>query len=173
MSFTTMTKSDWSLILLNRSTCEEALDTFSDITKIHTLGDWTSDFYGKNWESDQNAVTAQLVRLGICSPPAAFSKNKAYSTFMRSFNMSHRIKSDSRTCYKGQGYGECRSYNFGNTWYKEIGGCAWFHHWYPLELLLSIVKYNREEWFMDYFQDHLLHNEHQERIFFDAEWPYG
>ena len=50
--------------------------------------------------------------------------------------------SDAKTCYKGSGFGECRSYNFGetilkqpfdivqltpaasgNTWYEEIGDC--------------------------------------------------
>ena len=25
---------------------------------------------------------------------------------------------DSNTCYKGQGWGECRAYKFGNTWYS-------------------------------------------------------
>ena len=35
--------------------------------QVHTIGDWTADFYGKHWESDQNVVTAQLLRFGICS----------------------------------------------------------------------------------------------------------
>ena len=172
MSFTTLSKQDWRLILLNSSTCEAALTTFSEVTKVLTLGDWTADFYGKNWESDQNVVTAQLVRLGICAAPRQFATNKAYSLFMNSFNTSKISMNDAKTCYKGQGYGECRSYNFGNTWYGEIGGCPWYHHWFPLELLLSIVKYNQEEDFMGVFNDHLMHNEHLERIFFDHEMPY-
>ena len=28
----------------------------------------------------------------------------------------------------------------GNTWYEEIGGCPWYHHWYPLQLLRNIVR---------------------------------
>jgi len=172
MSFTTMSKEDWSLVLLNSSTCEEALTKFSDVTKVLTIGDWTADFYGKNWESDQNVVTAQLVRLGICSAPRKYATNKAYSTFMNTFNTSSLKINDAKTCYKGQGYGECRSYNLGNTWYGEIGGCTWYHHWYPLELLLSIVKHNKEEDFMGVFDDHLIHNENLERLFFDHEMPY-
>ena len=172
MSFTTMKKQDWCLILQNCSTCEAALSKFSDVTKVLTIGDWTADFYGKNWESDQNVVKAQLICAGICSAPKQFLKNKAYTTFMNSFNMTRHNVSDSATCYKGQGYGECRSYNLGNTWYEEIGGCTWYHHWYPLELLLAIVKHNKEEEFMMVFQDHLMHNEHLERIFFDHNKPY-
>ena len=148
------------------------MDEFSDVTNVHTLGDWTSDFYGKNWESDQNVVTAQLLRLGICSPPIPFSNNEAYSMFMESVNPSHRMIRDSKTFFKGQGYGECRSYNLGNTWYEEVGGCPWFRHWYPLKLLLAIVNNNQEGWFMDYFQQHLLHDERLERLFFDDERPY-
>lgn len=173
MSFTTLSKQDWRLILLNISKCETALEKFSDVTKVLTIGDWTADFYGKNWESDQNVVTAQLLRLGFCNPPRKFAKNKAYSVFMDNFNMTMGNVSDAKTCYKGQGYGECRSYNLGNTWYGEVGGCSWYHHWYPLDLLLSIVRHNREEGFMRIFEDHLMHNEHLERIFFDHRKPYG
>ena len=108
----------------------------------------------------------------ICSAPKQFLNNKAYTTFMKSFNVTRHNVSDSKTCYKGQGYGECRSYNLGNTWYEEIGGCTWYHHWYPLELLLAIVKHNKEEEFMRVFEDHLMHNEHLERIFFDHNKPY-
>ena len=172
MSFTTLSKADWRLILLNSSTCEAALTKFSDVTKVLTIGDWTADFYGKNWESDQNVVTAQLLRLGICRAPRRFVTNKAYSTFMSSFNLSRLDMNDAQTCYKGQGYGECRSYNLGNTWYGEVGDCTWYHHWYPLELLQSIVKHNQEEEFMRMFQDHLMHDEHLERMFFDHRKPY-
>ena len=58
---------------------------------------------------------------------------------------------DGATCYKAQGFGECRQLNFGekicleirtsvlskptgNRWYKGMGDCPWWHHWYPLEL---------------------------------------
>ena len=134
MSFTTMAKRDWRIILLNCLTCESALSKFSDVTKVLTIGDWTADFYGKNWESDQNVVTAQLIRAGICSAPKQFLKNKAYTTFMNSFNVTRHNVTDSATCYKGQGYGECRSYNPGNTWYEEgapgsIIGTHWSSSW--------------------------------------------
>ena len=169
MSFSTLSKQDWRLILLNSSKCEAALNKFSDITKVKTIGDWTADFYGKHWESDQNVVTAQLLRLGFCSVP----KNHRLNTlFMKNFNLTRHNVNDSSKCFKGQGYGECRSYNLGNTWYGEVGGCSWYHHWYPLELLQSIVHYNQEEEFMRIFEDHLMHNEHLERIFFDHRKPY-
>ena len=60
----------------------------------------------------------------------------------------------------------------GNTWYEEVGGCPWFHHWYPLQLLKYIVAENGEEEFLSLFDDHLIHNENLERLFFDHRYPY-
>ena len=64
-------------------------------------------------------------------------------------------------------WGECRSYNFGNTWYPEIGDCPWFHHWYPYDLFKQIIRENDED-----FRDHMIHDESLERIFFDHRNPY-
>ena len=61
MSFTTMAKRDWRMILQNCSTCEEALEVFKKDVSIKTLDDWGIN-NGKHWESDQNIVTAQLLR---------------------------------------------------------------------------------------------------------------
>ena len=69
-------------------------------------------------------------------------------------------------------WGECRSYNFGNTWYEEIGGCPWFHHWYPYDLFKKILRENNEEHFEDVFWDHMIHDESLERLFFDHRNPY-
>ena len=60
----------------------------------------------------------------------------------------------------------------GNTWYEEIGGCPWFHHWYPLQLLQNIVRDHGEEHFLRVFDDHLVHDQRMERIFFDHRNPY-
>ena len=153
ISLTTLRKKDWRFILLNCSTCESVIETFSDVAHLTTMGDWT-DVYGKHWESEQNVVTSQLLRLGLCSVPKT---NRLAKMFMQNYNMSDNLD-DSKTCYKGQGYGECRSWNLGNTWYEEVGGCPWYHHWYPLELLQAIVKHNQEEDFMRMFQDHFMHD---------------
>jgi len=167
ISLTTLRKKDWRFILLNCSTCESVIETFSDVAHLTTMGDWT-DVYGKHWESEQNVVTSQLLRLGLCSVPKT---NRLAKMFMQNYNMSDNLD-DSKTCYKGQGYGECRSWNLGNTWYEEVGGCPWYHHWYPLELLQAIVKHNQEEDFMRMFQDHFMHDDRLERMFFDHRKPY-
>ena len=90
MSFTTLSKADWRLILLNSSTCEAALTKFSDVTKVLTIGDWTADFYGKNWESDQNVVTAQLLR-----------HNRSYRDILADFKPPYKslYNSNCSTCY--------------------------------------------------------------------------
>ena len=168
ISLLTLRKKDWRLILLNISSCEKIMDTFSDITEVRTLLFGTSTL-GQHWESDQNVVTAQLLRLGICSVPR---NNRLNTLFMQNLNITGNNTNDSATCFKGQGYGECRSFNFGNTWYKQIGGCTWFHHWYPLELLQTILQTYQEEKFIGVFDDHLIHNSQLERIFFDQNKPY-
>jgi hypothetical protein len=61
MSFTTMAKRDWRMILQNSSTCEEVLEVFKRDISVKTLDDWGVS-NGKHWESDQNVVTAQLLR---------------------------------------------------------------------------------------------------------------
>ena len=43
MSFTTMTKRDWRMILNNSSTCEEVLDVFKTDVSVKTLDDWGVD----------------------------------------------------------------------------------------------------------------------------------
>ena len=61
MSFTTMRKREWRRVLANSSTCQEALATFRDAAGARTLEDQGVDF-GLHWESDQNIVTARLLR---------------------------------------------------------------------------------------------------------------
>ena len=87
MSFTTLHKKDWRLILEGSETCEAALEKFPQFAKVETIGNWTKEMYGRygykiyirflkiiltifsNWESDQNIVTAQLIRHKICTLP--------------------------------------------------------------------------------------------------------
>ena len=69
MAFTTLTKRDWRLILENSQSCEAALNKFPEYAKVETIGDWTKEFYGKNWESDQNIITAQLIKNRFCTLP--------------------------------------------------------------------------------------------------------
>ena len=61
MSFTTMSKKDWRMILRNSSTCDEVLEEFQDDVSVKTLDNWGVN-NGKHWESDQNVVTVQLLR---------------------------------------------------------------------------------------------------------------
>ena len=49
------------MILKNSSSCEEVLEVFKHDVSAKTLDDWGVD-NGKHWESDQNVVTAQLLR---------------------------------------------------------------------------------------------------------------
>ena len=77
-------------------------------------------------------------------------------------------KSDSSTCWKGQGFGECRAYKFGNTWYSEIGGCNWWHHTFPLPLLESIAERNNEQWVYKSF----IWTQTKEEMFFNPDRPY-
>ena len=169
MSFTTLRKKDWRLLLDNKKVCESALVRFQREAKIQTLGSWTKDFYGKNWESDQSVVTSQLIRLQLCSLAPG---HRLLSTFFRAENHTLLTGNDARSCYKGTGWGECRPFNFGTTWHEDIGGCPWFHHWYPLQLLQHIVQDNDEEHFLQIFNNHLLHNNTIERLFFDHHRPY-
>ena len=69
MAFTTMTKRDWQLILEDSKSCEAALNKFPEYAKVETIGNWTKEFYGKNWESDQNIITAQLIKNRFCTLP--------------------------------------------------------------------------------------------------------
>ena len=69
MAFTTLAKRDWRMILENSRSCEAALARFPEYARVATLGDWTKEFYGKNWETDQNIITAQLIKKGICTLP--------------------------------------------------------------------------------------------------------
>jgi len=169
MSFTTLHKKDWRLILEGSETCEAALEKFPQFAKVETIGNWTKEMYGSNWESDQNIVTAQLIRHKICTLPPG---HNIFRLFFPGENTSLFTGSDAKTCYKGSGWGECRSYNFGNTWYEEIGGCPWFHHWYPLQLLKNILDETGEHEFMNVFEDHLIQDENIERLFFDHRKPY-
>ena len=75
------------------------------------------------------------------------------------------MKVDSRKCV-------IKKYFSGNTWYEEVGGCPWFHHWYPYHLFKQIIKENNEEHFQDVFGDHMIHDQSLERIFFDHRFPY-
>ena len=43
MSFTTMTKRDWRMILKNSSTCEQVLEVFKTDVSVKTLDDWGVD----------------------------------------------------------------------------------------------------------------------------------
>ena len=61
MSFTTMSKKDWRMILRNSSTCDGVLKEFQDDVSVKTLDNW-GVVDGKHWESDQNVVRAQLLR---------------------------------------------------------------------------------------------------------------
>jgi len=142
MSFTTMRKSDWRIILGNSSSCQEALHMFKDAAGIKTLAFVRSDF-GKHWESDQNIVTAQLLRLGICSVPKT---NPLNNHFIREEEKDLIGRPDSTTCYKGQGFGECRWPSLGNHWFEEVGDCPWWHHQFPLKLLQQIVERTGEDW---------------------------
>ena len=69
MAFTTMVKRDWQLILEDSKSCEAALNKFPEYAKVETIGNWTKEFYGKNWESDQNIITAQLIKNRFCTLP--------------------------------------------------------------------------------------------------------
>lgn len=69
MAFTTLAKKDWRLLLDGSKTCEEALSKFPSYANVETIGDWTKEVYGKNWESDQNIITARLLKLNICTLP--------------------------------------------------------------------------------------------------------
>ena len=75
MAFTTLHKRDWRLILEGSKTCEAALDKFPDFAKVETVGNWTKEYYGRNWESDQNIITAQLVKHNICTLPPGHRVN--------------------------------------------------------------------------------------------------
>ena len=57
-----------SVVLANASTCQEALATFQDAAGARTLEDQGVDF-GLHWESDQNIVTARLLRCHGSSVP--------------------------------------------------------------------------------------------------------
>ena len=69
MAFTTLAKTDWRKLLDGSKTCEEALGKFPSYAQVQTIANWTKDFYGKNWESDQNIITARLLRLNYCTLP--------------------------------------------------------------------------------------------------------
>ena len=69
MAFTTLAKKDWRLLLDGSKTCEEALGKFPDYAKVETIGKGLKDFYGKNWESDQNIIAARLLKLNFCTLP--------------------------------------------------------------------------------------------------------
>ena len=69
MAFTTLAKKDWRLLLDGSQTCEEALGKFPSYANVETIGNWTKEVYGRNWESDQNIITARLLKLKICTLP--------------------------------------------------------------------------------------------------------
>ena len=75
-------------------------------------------------------------RYEICSVPEHHRLNKI---FLQNTSTAPGTR-DSSTCWKGQGFGECRACNFGNTWYDTIGGCYWWHHWYPITLLPALWR---------------------------------
>ena len=47
MSFTTLHKKDWRLILEGSETCEAALEKFPQFAKVETIGNWTKEMYGR------------------------------------------------------------------------------------------------------------------------------
>ena len=163
MSFTTMTKRDWRMILQNTSTCEAALEMFEKDVSVKTLDDWGVN-NGKHWESDQNIVTAQLLRAKICSVP---QQNRLNNLFLKNTSVTPGF-CDSATCWKGQGFGECRAYKFGNTWYSTIGGCSWWHHTYPITLFTTIVEHNKDQWVYPLF----IWTMNKEEMFFNPDRPY-
>lgn len=148
MSFTTLRKEDWRELLDNSSTCQQALERFPRISQVKTL-QFAEKSFGKHWESDQDVVTARLLRLGICTVPKDNRLSKLFLT-----DSKVKLGSwDGDRCYKAQGFGECRQLNFGNRWYKGMGDCPWWHHWYPIELFKDIVERAGEEWVFSWFID--------------------
>jgi hypothetical protein len=82
---------------------------FQDAAKVKTLrADIVWGDFGKHWESDQNVVTARVLRLGLCSVPRA---NRLTELFLA--NSTKELGAWDATCYMGQGWGECRHNNFG------------------------------------------------------------
>ena len=69
MAFTTLAKKDWRILLDGSKTCVEVLEKFPSYAKVETIANWTKEAYGKNWESDQNIITARLLKLNICTLP--------------------------------------------------------------------------------------------------------
>ena len=52
----TLAKKDWRLLLDGSKTCEEALGKFPSYANVETIGNWTKEVYGRNWESDQKLI---------------------------------------------------------------------------------------------------------------------
>ena len=100
----------------------------------------------------------------ICSVP---KQNRLNKLFLSNSSVTPGF-CDSSTCWKGQGFGECRAYRFGNTWYPTVGGCYWWHHWYPLPLLTSIVEQNSDQWVYPLF----IWTQQKEQMFFNPDRPY-
>jgi len=148
MSFTTLRKENWRQLLDNSSTCQQALERFPQISKVKTL-QYADKSFGKHWESDQDVVTARLLRLGICTVPKT---NRLSKIFLKDSKVNLGTW-DGATCYKAQGFGECRELNFGNKWYQQIGDCPWWHHWFPLQLFKDIVERAGEPWVFSWFID--------------------
>lgn len=160
MSFTTLRKKDWRIILGNTSSCQQALEKFEYAVAVRTLAGGRGQ---KHWESDQNIVSAQLLRLGLCTLPVSHRLTNLFH--LKEFflqNNTQRETSvslggwDGATCFKGQGWGECRSENFGNHYYSGMGGCPWWHHWFPEERLREIAEPRGEDWIYQWLnQSHL------------------
>ena len=94
----------------------------------------------------------------------------AVKSLKREMTKARAGRADPSTCYKGQGFGECRwpslgelllhiliflaanatilyyrpppiqNVPSGNQWYEEVGDCPWWHHQFPLNLLQQIVE---------------------------------
>ena len=89
MAFTTLAKTDWRLLLDGSKTCEEALAKFPSYANVETIGNWTKEVYGRNWESDQNIITARLLKLNICTLPQSHPVCDHYHLPLPSYSGYH------------------------------------------------------------------------------------
>ena len=83
------------------------------------------------WEVDQSVTTTAILKARLCSPPEDAS-------VWAKLHLMPEEGQDKKTCWHGQGWGQCR-YSLGTYYYPRMPGCTWWHAGVPKEMVENML----------------------------------
>ena len=132
MSMLAMRAETWSALLKHSTTVTQLSQLAGAKQRVFTTEGETTD----TWEVDQSVTTTAILTAGLCSPPknaSVWSKLALKPETIRTGE--HQ---DKRTCWHGQGWGQCRA-SLGTYYFPGMSGCTWWHAGIPREVIEQLL----------------------------------